>query len=41
MELLKRLISAAIESFPIDREMKDRLLKKLLDTDVRQGADEQ
>ena len=40
MDILKRLISVAIESFPIDWEKRRRLLKKLLEKKNKKGVNE-
>ena len=37
MELIKMLIRAAIESFPIDLDQKERLLKRLLEKTGKRG----
>ena len=39
MSIIRHLIRNAVESFPIDREKKDRLLKRLLRRQKRQGTD--
>ena len=35
MKILRRLIQSAVESFPIDQERKDAILKKLLNPGKR------
>ena len=35
MKILRRLIQSAVESFPIDQERKDAILKKLLNSGKR------
>jgi len=37
MDLLRQLIRSAVESFPVDRQKKEDLLKRLLSTKDRGG----
>ena len=40
MDLIKHLIRSAVESFPVDRQKKEDLLRRLLNTKDRGGKKE-